>query len=453
MNTIVLHPHCLHLGYVARRRNSAGWITFLALTAGLAAVVACTGCSAPTLPDGVSAGDSSADSTLADAGGDQTAADTSGGEVHVDSVNGDTATSPGCKVDGDCATSDVQCYQSFCDKGTCNIKPVTLTQTCDDGNKCSEGDLCKGGKCTGTLKVCDDDNPCTSDLCIPAKGCSFNNINMPCNIDDICTVHACQGGSCAIVDLNPCDDNNPCTTDSCDASMGCKYKALTAVPCDDNDTCTKSDVCKFGQCAGKGKSCSDDNPCTDDGCDASGACANLPNSKACSDGKPCTIADACKNGSCSGLPKGCEDGSPCTFDSCDPVTGSCVASLPDSPTPCDDGNACTAGDLCSGYVCQSGTAQTCDDGNDCTVDTCDVATGTCSNLPATDGDACGQANLCLVEPKCQTGVCAGALKVCDDNNPCTQDLCDALSGQCIQANVSDGTKCGDGLTCQSGVCL
>jgi hypothetical protein len=48
----------------------------------------------------------------------------------------------------------------------------------------------------------------------------------------------------------------------------------------------------------------------------------------------------------------CQDANPCTDDSCNPATLGCVHL--NNSASCDDGNACTAGDVCSSGVC-SGT--------------------------------------------------------------------------------------------------
>ena len=42
---------------------------------------------------------------------------------------------------------------------------------------------------------------------------------------------------------------------------------------------------------------------------------------------------------------------------------------------CDDGDACTSDDLCSGGACASGAALDCDDENPCTADSCDRIAG------------------------------------------------------------------------------
>jgi len=46
-----------------------------------------------------------------------------------------------------------------------------------------------------------------------------------------------------------CDDDDPCTDDACDAEGACVYVFNTA-PCDDGDACTVGDICGGGLCAG-----------------------------------------------------------------------------------------------------------------------------------------------------------------------------------------------------------
>ena len=47
-------------------------------------------------------------------------------------------------------------------------------------------------------------------------------------------------------------------------------------------------------------------------------------------------------------------------------------------------------------------------------------------------------------------LCEG--KNCNDNNPCTTDSCDSLTGNCNNINLSDGTECGTNKECKQGTC-
>jgi hypothetical protein len=54
------------------------------------------------------------------------------------------------------------------------------------------GDCCVAGK----LKDCDDDNPCTADLCDPSLGCQHKNIDGPCEGPEPCADYKCINGAC-----------------------------------------------------------------------------------------------------------------------------------------------------------------------------------------------------------------------------------------------------------------
>jgi hypothetical protein len=86
---------------------------------------------------------------------------------------------------------------------------------------------------------------------------------------------------------------------------------------------------------------------------------------------------------CVHVPVTCDDGNPCTDDTCDPGSG--CASFPDDDNLCDDGSVCTT-DACSSGTCVS-TEEPCeDDGDPCTNAVCDPVTG-CGTVGAdADGD-------------------------------------------------------------------
>ncbi len=123
-----------------------------------------------------------------------------------------------------------------------------------------------------------------------------------------------------------------------------------------------------------------------------------------------------------------------------------LAWTPDDEGECDDEDACTSGDACVEGECV-GARLPCDDGNPCTADICDALTGVCSST-ATEAP-CDDGNPCTVGETCAAGVCqGGAAKQCDDANPCTKDACVSGVGCVHQAN--DGAACEDGDTCTAG---
>jgi hypothetical protein len=437
--------------------------------------------------------------------------------------------------DGDACTSGDACNQGKC-KGTikscddanpctddtCDAKTgcksAVNSAACDDGNACTASDVCKGGTCAGAATVCDDGNPCTDDACDPKTGCTKANNTATCSLGNACQEAVCKAGTCTATgatkscdDGNPCtedscksdtgcknvpatdgsncapgdacinpstcsagkctvgakancDDGNPCTTDSCDPKTGCVW-APNSNPCDDGNACTIGDACAL--VPGKGpscqpgkpidlKTCDDANGCTDDKCDPAKGCVHGNNVATCSDGNVCTSGEACKDGKCQGGSlANCDDGKVCTTDQCDPATGNCSWSA--NTLACNDGNACTSGDACSGGKCAGPTAKVCDDGNVCTTDSCDPATGVCGSKAGPDGGVCNDGSACTSGDACAAGLCVGKPAVnCDDANVCTDDACDAKTGQCSHksntALCDDGDKCTAGDFCASGSC-
>jgi len=126
---------------------------------------------------------------------------------------------------------------------------------------------------------CDDDNSCTQDYCDTfCVQCRHDNLPLgtPCDDGDLCTENdVCQNGNC-VGTPKDCDDGNACTDDSCNPLTGeCEHTNNTAL-CDDGDPCTENDVCQDGSCVGTSKDCDDGNPYTDDSCNPlTGECENV----------------------------------------------------------------------------------------------------------------------------------------------------------------------------------
>ncbi len=409
--------------------------------------------------------------------------------------------SPGQTLD--CDDGNI-CTNDSCspDEGCVHADNKSL---CDDNNSCTSQDQCQAGMCIGSGDLdCDDGNPCTKDLCLADGGCQHENIVVPCNDNDLCTagdicadgecqsgaavdcdddnvctadscdggnglcLHApaagecndtnpcttvdeCIGGKCVGTVPPDCDDQNVCTTDYCDPTSGCIH-SLNSAPCDDGNLCTTKDLCSLGECTGgPALVCTDNNPCTDDGCGPESGCTFTPNVAACDDGNACTDNDVCKSGWCSGGTTNCDDLSPCTADTCDPGVG-CIHLPADGA--CNDGDACTSDDLCANGQCTGGPAVNCNDGNICTDDGCDSNTG-CTNTPADVG--CDDDNACTVGDFCADSSCQPGPDApdCDDNKLCTDDSCDP-DGGCVNANNSvacdDNNQCTVGDICANGAC-
>ncbi len=365
----------------------------------------------------------------------------------------DLCTAGLCKGSGgpDCDDGNV-CTTDSCDPALGCVHAAN-TQPCDDGNACTTGDQCGNGACAGMgLVNCNDSNPCTDDSCDEATGCSHEFNAAPCDDLNSCTTgDVCVAGTCLGKGSLECDDSNPCTKDICLPEGGCQHEAAD-VACDDGDPCTVNDLCQEGQCvSGAAPDCDDDNVCTDDSC-VDGLCVHAANLADCDDGNACTVNDLCAQGKCvAGAPLDCDDDNVCTTDSCSPDSG-CKTTF--NQLPCDDGDACTPKDLCSGGQC-AGTGQlNCNDGNPCTDDACEPETG-CTHLD--NEEECFDNNVCTTGDQCAQGVCTPADTLdCDDGNPCTDDACDPKIGCVHTANAigcNDGNACTTGDTCKAGSCL
>jgi len=372
---------------------------------------------------------------------------------------------------------------------------------CKDGDACTVGDHCEAGQCLGNPVLCDDENPCTDDSCDGTGGCLFESNaagcddGNPCTVGDTCSQKGCSGieipcdcqndvdcapledgdlcngtlfcdlakwpYQCRVVPESPvvCPEpagvDSPCLDAACDPVTGaCSLIAAhEGAPCDDGDACTVGEHCSAGTCAGSvAANCADDNPCTDDSCDAATGCQHQANAAPCEDASLCTVGDVCANGSCSPGAKalGCDDSNPCTADSCDAKTG-CIHVAAEGA--CDDGNACTQGDSCQAGGCVPGAALACKDDNVCTTESCDPKVGcvfTMNQVPCDDGSLCTQGD------HCELGACIGGFPLaCTDSNLCTDDGCEPKVGCTFkpnQAACNDGSACTAGDVCSAGWC-
>lgn len=321
--------------------------------------------------------------------------------------------------------------------------PCPATTDCDDGLACTV-DSCSmpGAVCAWALQPasCLINGVCrASGEADPNNGCRICDPTTPyawtqradgsaCDDKNACTTQeSCADGLC-VGEAMPCSDGEGCTIDACDPAVGCSSKPVAeGDACQDGDACTVSEKCSFGECAGAAVNCDDQNPCTDDTCDPLAGCVNTPNSAPCEDGDLCTAGDTCVDGACvTGGPETCDDGSACTFDLCDSDAG-CVHIPSESP-------------------CCVGATSICEDGDPCTVDLCDPGTGGCTSEPS--AAKCDDSDACTSDDVCSGGACVGAPVSCDDGNPCSTDSCNKVQG-CFH-QVIDGGTCDDGLACSTG---
>jgi hypothetical protein len=391
---------------------------------------------------------------------------------------------------------------------TLDVEPELETCTvegCDDGDPCTE-ESCVDGECVTAPKTCGDGLFCNGvEACDPQTGDCVDG-EAPALDDGIaCTSDQCDEATGAVLHLpvdEQCDDGNACTADTCDEKAGC---ANTPLPeggsCEDGDPCTADDVCSEGVCHGVAVDCDDGkfcngaescepttgqcmpgeppdvddgiacttdacneeedaivhgadhafcedlNPCTDDSCDPDTGCENAPNVVECDDGMACSTGDVCGNGMCVGLPLICDDGLFCNgIEECKEAGGGCV---PGTPPALDDGVVCTI-DTCddeTDLVVHTPEAATCDDGDGCTDEVCDPVEG-CQN-PFNEAP-CDDLIACTGNDKCSLGQCVGEAMVCDDLQFCNGlESCDEQIGACV-AGVAPALD--DGVACTIDTC-
>lgn len=254
-----------------------------------------------------------------------------------------------------CPPSGEACRENACDaeSGACVLRIVPDGTACPAADRCVTDGFCVDGQCIRAPR-CRDDNPCTRDDCDLGTGaCTFVPLDgAVCDDGDDCTeADVCDGTVCRGAPRD-CDDENPCTDDACIPGDGCVSAPAEDGPaCDDGDPCTDDACDGLGKCVGTPVACDDGNPCTDDACDPeTGACVRVPNSRSCDDGESCTDGDICVAGAC--LPgrwipgcchhdDDCQDGNPCTRDSC--ILGGCEVA-PESGKECRvTGSGCLRG--------------------------------------------------------------------------------------------------------------
>jgi hypothetical protein len=273
--------------------------------------------------------------------------------------------------------------------GVCTNPAKSDGSGCNDGDACTTVDACVAGVCTGGVPVtctaldqchiagiCNaGTGVCTNPPKTDGSGCNDGN---PCTQTDVCAAGVCAGGNpvvCAASDQ--CHD-----VGTCDTTTGlCSNPALLdGSPCNDGNACSQLDVCQSGTCTGTAPVvCAASDQCHTTGtCDpTTGFCSNpeKTDGTACSDGNACTKTDSCQAGVCMGAsPVVCVASDQChDVGVCDSMSGTCSNPLLLDGTPCTDGNACTDGDVCQLGVCLSGVPFTCMD----PMLTCDPGSGMC----------------------------------------------------------------------------
>jgi hypothetical protein len=354
-------------------------------------------------------------------------------------VLGDVKDYSPCLDDDEC-TLETYCLSGACGNG--------FSLVCDDGNPCTDDacDTAKGCVFAPNTAPCDDGSQCTADDACESGVCTGAPSDCPCQSDADClafgTGSACSVQTMACVnqmcvatgeDTVVCDPsaNTGCAKNTCDPETGeCSVvHAPDGTPCSDGFTCTSGDACGSGACVPGPNMCA---------CNAAAECAPLEDDNLCNG-----VLD-CIEGLCSVVPdsvvvcpkQGLDS---CQQSVCEPATGTCKTSAKPSGVPCDDEDLCTTADSCQSGTC-SGDLVDCDDANPCTKDSCDPSSG-CSHAPLSD-TLCDDGDACTTGEICKDGVCGGSVWTCGD---CGNSLCeDGESCTSCAEDCGPCPGCGDG---------
>ena len=301
----------------------------------------------------------------------------------------------------------------------------------------SQGGACDNDAadhCAGTSSACVDAFQSGS-VCRPSTGA--------CDAAETCTG---TSGACPIDAFEPsttscvgstqggaCDDDaaDHCSGDDASCLDAYKPDTVTCRPsagaCDAAETCTgSSSTCPVDafepattSCIGSSQGGACDNDAADHCSGTADTCVDAyrANTFTCRPSAgPCDVAEACTGTSstcpadavaANGVVCLASTGVCAPADTCDGLTTGCTAVYAPNTTACNDGNACTLGDTCSGTgSCLPGTGTlTCNDQNPCTTDTCVPATG-CQYT--NNSNACDDGNVCTTSDFCSNGSCVGS---------------------------------------------
>ncbi len=360
---------------------------------------------------------------------------------------------------------------------TCNLVDDDCDGETDDGT-CGDGLACTDDVCAG-VGACD--NPIQAGQCVIDGRCVAENEANPDFPCQRCVPAVSQTSWTGDGEGPSCYINGECWPEGAgkpdEPCLRCRPEVSTTtwspaaagdvIACDDGNACTKEDTCNGGACLGTAYTCDDGKQCTDNVCDGAGGCEHPVVAGAC------LIEGACYETGARA------DATTCRV--CDAAANQVAWSAPATALSCDDGEACTSGDVCAGATC-AGSAYDCDDMTACTVDSCDgqggcintaaedfcVIDGECYADSATDPAngcqackvatsisawtpyaaaehvACDDDNTCTHTDECTAGQCLGTPYACGDGEPCTKDVCDGAGGcdyPVIEGNCYIGGEC------------
>lgn len=181
-------------------------------------------------------------------------------------------------------------------------------------------------------------------------------------------------------------------------------------------------------------------------------------SATCDDGNACTHTDHCSGTSntCLGTPITCAGSNPCELKTCNGTSTCSVApaaagtSCRASSGPCDAAETCNGSSTaCPTNAYLSGTVCRPATGGCDAAEYCSGSSAACPTDVAAVGTQCTDNNACTTGDTCTASkTCVGTPKNVVDGNPCTADTCDSVTG--VINPATPGLACDDGTACTTG---
>lgn len=211
----------------------------------------------------------------------------------------------GCLIDGMCYADGAGNLENPCE--VCDASAAATTWSlvsgrhCDDGNACTEADVCVAGVCGGRPLECDDGLSCNGvETCNPSSGRCESGPGT-CSAWETCNAvtgrcesscHGCViGGVCySIGERNP---SNSCEV--CRNPADTHWSLDVGISCNDGSPCTIGDTCGVSGCVGIARLCGDGIACNGvETCNGTtGAC--MPGVPTCPVGYECNVdSDTCQ---------------------------------------------------------------------------------------------------------------------------------------------------------------
>ncbi len=294
---------------------------------------------------------------------------------------------------------------------------------CDDNNPCTK-DLCEAATCQHIPQSCDDAHYAAGVSLGSGANSTPKSGEIPVQKPQVPSASN-ESANCCVHDPVNCDDGNASTADQC-GSSGCINTPFTGES-------SKTDLAQSpSPIESEIKNESAEENTTSDESQSVTEEEPLP---ICDDGNDSTL-DFCMDGSCINKP----------FDMVSIPGENNSANLSSSQTPlaahhppsCDDHDLCTE-DTFNGKECEH-KPKNCDDGDPNTFDYC--FEGVCYHTTT----SCDDGDNCTID-SFNGSACVHTPRKCDDGNPCTVDYCDSVRG-CMHRPV----VCAPGRTCIDGVC-